>query len=55
MDLGSGDSTSVIAVFTPLTSSGNAAADFTAAWTQVVRSMAPPEPIYDYTSPAGCT
>ena len=53
MGLGSGESTSVIAVFTPLKSSGNAEADFTAAWTQVVRSMPPPEPIYDHTSPVG--
>src|SRR5256712_7013796 len=53
VELGSGDSTSVIAVFKPLSSSGNAEADFTAAWAQVVRSMPPPAPIYDYASVAG--
>jgi len=50
---GSGDTTTVIAVFKPLRAGGNAEADFRAAWAQVVRSMPAPEPIYSHTSPVG--
>src|SRR2546428_10956545 len=53
VELGSGDSTSVIAVFKPLSSSGNAEADFTAAWAQVVRSMPPPAPTSAHATSAG--
>ncbi len=42
-----------LAVFQPLRSSGNPDTDFRAAWAKVVRSMEPPEPIYEYKSLAG--
>ena len=42
-----------VAVFKPLHSSGNADADFRAAWTQDVRSMAVPEPVYEHKGSAG--
>ena len=50
---GSGDTTSVIAVFKPLRAGGNTDADFRAAWAEVVRSMPAPEPIYSHTSSVG--
>ena len=42
-----------LAVFRPLRSIGNADSDFRAAWAQAVRSMEPPEPIYEHKSLAG--
>jgi hypothetical protein len=42
-----------LAVFRPLHSSGNPDSDFRAAWAKVVRSMQPPEPIYEHKSLAG--
>jgi len=42
-----------LAVFRPLRSSGNPDTDFRAAWAKDVRSMQPPEPIYEYKSLAG--
>jgi hypothetical protein len=42
-----------LAVFRPLRSSGNPDNDFRAAWAKVVRSMQPPEPIYEHKSLAG--
>ncbi len=42
-----------LAVFRPLRSSGNPDNDFRAAWAKVVRSMQPPEPIYEHKSMAG--
>src|SRR5207244_1791153 len=40
----------VLAFFRPLRSGGNPDNDFRAAWTKVVRSMQPPEPIYEHKS-----
>ena len=42
-----------LAVFRPLRSSGNPDSDFRAAWAKVMRSMQPPEPIYEHKSLAG--
>src|SRR6266550_6160239 len=42
-----------LAVFRPLRSSGNPDNDFRAAWAKVVRSMQPPEPIYEHKTLAG--
>ncbi len=42
-----------LAVFRPLRSSGNPDNDFRAAWAKDVRSMQPPEPIYEHKSLAG--
>jgi hypothetical protein len=42
-----------LAVFRPLRSTGNPDGDFRAAWAKVVRSMQPPEPIYEHKSLAG--
>ena len=42
-----------LAVFRPLRSSGNPDNDFRAAWAKVVRSMQPPEPIYEHKGLAG--
>jgi hypothetical protein len=42
-----------LAVFRPLRSSGNPDGDFRTAWAKVVRSMQPPEPIYEHKSLAG--
>jgi hypothetical protein len=42
-----------VAVFRPLRPSGNPDSDFRAAWAKDVRSMQPPEPIYEHKSLAG--
>jgi len=42
-----------LAVFRPFGSSGNPDSDFRAAWAKDVRSMQPPEPIYEHKSLAG--
>ena len=42
-----------LAVFRPLRSSGNPDNDFRAAWAKDVRSMQPPEPVYEHKSLAG--
>lgn len=42
-----------LAVFRPLRSIGNPDNDFRAAWAKVVRSMQPPEPVYEHKSLAG--
>jgi hypothetical protein len=42
-----------LAVFRPLRSVGNPDNDFRAAWAKVVRSMQPPEPVYEHKSLAG--
>jgi len=53
LSTGTADNISVIAVFKPLHATGHSDADFTTAWTQLIRTMTPPTPIYDYTSTAG--
>src|SRR5438093_11698056 len=42
-----------LAVFRPLRSSGSPDNDFRAAWAKDVRSMQPPEPVYEHKSLAG--
>ncbi len=42
-----------LAVFQPLRSSGNPDNDFRAVWAKDVRSMQPPEPVYEHKSLAG--
>ena len=42
-----------LAVFRPLRSSGNPDSDFRAAWAKTVRTMQPPEPVYEHKSLAG--
>lgn len=42
-----------LAVFRPLRSTGNPDTDFRAAWVKDVRSMQPPEPVYEHKSMAG--
>lgn len=42
-----------VAIFQPLRSTGNPDSDFRAAWAKDVRSMQPPEPIYEHKSLAG--
>src|SRR2546421_5694099 len=53
LTLSKGGNIWVMAVFTPLRSSGDPDADFRAAWTQDVRSMSVPEPVYEHKGTAG--